>query len=326
MAEYRTLKMGFWNDPFVESLPPPAKLLYLYLITSPNTNSLGVLEISTRRMEYETGLEKADVLAALRLLSQRGKVVEADNLIWLVNFVKHQTSTSPKLMTHLKALAASVSSPFIARSIWQRYPNLFNEEPQCPIDTVSEPYRYRIDTVSIPSGELEVEVEVESEVEPGRGRGRGREQNTSAEPAPPTHSAAPPVPIQQEELPCQAIVDVYHEVLPELPRVRMITAARQKAIRSRLRSDADRRDLEWWRRYFLAVRPCRFLFGANNRNWTASFDFLISQRGMAGVLEGKYADRKGVAATPSGSIAAYVDAMFPDEPDVLDAEVIGGDG
>jgi hypothetical protein len=47
---------------------------------------------------------------------------------------------------------------------------------------------------------------------------------------------------------------------------------------------------------------------------------------MAGVLEGKYADRKGATATPSGSIAAYVDAMFPDEPDVLDAEVIGGDG
>ena len=322
MAEYRTLKMAFWNDPFVESLQPSVKLLYLYLITSPNTNSLGVLEISTRRMAYETGLENEEVLFALDLLSQQGKVVEVDGFIWLTNFVRHQTSTSPKLVAHLKKLVASVSSPILARAIWQRYPDLFDEEPQCPIDTVST----ATDTVSIPSGELELELELELGKGKGRGMGRGRGQKTSPGLSPATPSSPPPPPNQPEDIPYQAIVDVYHEVLPELPRVRILTDARRKAIRSRLRSDADRRDLEWWRRYFLAVRPCRFLFGANNRNWTASFDFLISQKGMAGVLEGKYADRKGATATPAGSIAAYVDAMFPDEPDVLDAEVVVGDG
>ena len=86
---------------------------------------------------------------------------------------------------------------------------------------------------------------------------KGQEQKTSPGLSPATPSSPPPALIQPEEISCQAIVDVYHEVLPELPRVRMLTAARQKAIRSRLRSDADRRDLEWWRRYFLAVRPCR---------------------------------------------------------------------
>jgi hypothetical protein len=107
----------------------------------------------------------------------------------------------------------------------------------------------------------------------------------------------------------------------------MLTAARQKAIRSRLRSDADRRDLEWWRRYFLAVRPCRFLFGANNRNWTASFDFLISQKGMAGVLEGKYADRGGGrGGRPGGSASEYVDSIFPDKGPTMDAEVVCRDG
>ena len=327
MAEYRTLKMDFWSDPFVEDLPSAAKLLYVYLITSPHTNNLGVLEITRRRIAYETGLDEATVDLHLAQLEESEKLFSVDGLIWLTNFVRHQTSTSPKILTTLRRMAAGIRSKRLSGIIRKWYPHLFGEAA----DMVSEgensdpiPYTYPIDTVRIPSGELELELELGKGK--GRGMGRGRGQKTSPGLSPATPSAAPPPPIQPEEISCQAIVDVYHEVLPELPRVRMLTAARQKAIRSRLRSDADRRDLEWWRRYFLAVRPCRFLFGANNRNWTASFDFLISQKGMAGVLEGKYADRKGATATPAGSIAAYVDAMFPDEPDVLDAEVVVGDG
>ncbi len=347
MAEYRTLKMDFWSDPFVEDLPSAAKLLYLYLITSPHTNNLGVLEITRRRIAYETGLDEATVDLHLAQLEESEKLFSVDGLIWLTNFVRHQTSTSPKILTTLRRMAAGIRSKRLSGIIRKWYPHLFGEAA----DMVSEgensdpiPYTYPIDTVRIPSGEEEVEVEVEVEEEVEVEVEEEREEEVEEEreeevdgvhpSAPQARSSSRPVPHSGQvaenknapEVPYQAIVDVYHEVLPELPRVRILTDARRKAIRSRLRSDADRRDLEWWRRYFLAVRPCRFLFGANNRNWTASFDFLLSQKGMAGVLEGKYADRKSATATPAGSIAAYVDAMFPDEPDVLDAEVIGGDG
>ena len=33
MATYRTIRMSFWNDPAIVSLPPADKLLYLYLFT-----------------------------------------------------------------------------------------------------------------------------------------------------------------------------------------------------------------------------------------------------------------------------------------------------
>ena len=33
MAEYRTIKMSFWNDPYVEELSASGKLLYMYLFT-----------------------------------------------------------------------------------------------------------------------------------------------------------------------------------------------------------------------------------------------------------------------------------------------------
>jgi len=56
MAQYRTLKMDFWSDPFIEDLPYMGKYVYLYLITSPHTNNLGILDISRKKIAYETGM------------------------------------------------------------------------------------------------------------------------------------------------------------------------------------------------------------------------------------------------------------------------------
>ena len=341
MAEYRTLKMDFWSDPFVEDLPSAAKLLYLYLITSPHTNNLGVLEISRRRISYETGLDEATVDLHLAQLEESEKLFSVDGLIWLTNFVRHQTSTSPKILTTLRRMAAGIRSKRLSGIIRKWYPHLFGDAA----DSVSEggnsdqiPYAYPIDTVCIPSGEEEEEEEREEEEEEERGRGRekGKREVDGVPPsAPAARSSSRPVANPGQvaenknapEVPYQAIVDLYHEVLPELPRVAMITEARRKAMRSRWTSKAERRDLEWWRRYFLAVRPCRFLFGANDRNWTASLDFLLSQKGMAGVLEGKYADRGGGRwGRPGGSASEYVDSIFPDKGPTIDAEVIRHDG
>ena len=44
MAEYRTIRINFWNDPFIEELDPKAKLLYIYLFTCPHANNLGIIE------------------------------------------------------------------------------------------------------------------------------------------------------------------------------------------------------------------------------------------------------------------------------------------
>jgi len=158
MAEYRTLKMDFWSDPFVEDLLSAAKLLYLYLITSPHTNNLGVLEISTRRMAYETGLDEATVDLHLAQLEESEKLFSVDGLIWLTNFVRHQTSTSPKILTTLRRMAAGIRSKRLSGIIRKWYPHLFGDAA----DSVSEggnsdqiPYAYPIDMVCIPSGEKE---------------------------------------------------------------------------------------------------------------------------------------------------------------------------
>lgn len=155
MAEYRTIRMSFWNDPYIEELDPKVKLLYIYLFTSPYTNNVGVLEATRRKIAFETGLSTQDVDKGLEKLEQDGKVVcdSTFNLVFVVRFIKHQTSTSPKLIEGMQKLAVSIPSEKIARTLCILYPQVFAVNLDGK-DTVSIPYADGMYTLSIPSGEI----------------------------------------------------------------------------------------------------------------------------------------------------------------------------
>lgn len=131
MAEYRTLRMTFWNDPYVEELGPEGRLFYLYLITCPHTSNLGLLEVSTRRMAYETGLGEDEVRRLLSEAEAAGKVVTDGMRIWIVNFIRHQASTSPRLVQSLRVLLGRVSSARIRAAVEAAYPGIFPSAGAC---------------------------------------------------------------------------------------------------------------------------------------------------------------------------------------------------
>ena len=131
-------------------MPPEQKLLYLYLFTSPSTNNLGVLSVTVRKIAFETGLDEDDVREFLEDLEFDGRIVKEDGDIWVCGFIRHQCSTSPKILTSLRALLPTVESAAIRRAILKRYPHLFEAAP------------YPSDRVSLPSGESEREVEKET--------------------------------------------------------------------------------------------------------------------------------------------------------------------
>lgn len=99
------------------------------------------------------------------------------------------------------------------------------------------------------------------------------------------------------------VVNLYHEILPELPSVRLMTEARKKAIASfwkfvltSKRSDGTPRAtdaesaLVWIRAYFERARSNDFLMGrgqkaSGHEGWTCSIDFLMSEKGRIQVIE-----------------------------------------
>ena len=159
MATYRTIRMSFWNDPAIESLPPADKLLYLYLFTCPHANNLGVLSVSLRKMAFETGLSEDAIRRGLAAFESSGRIVRDGGHVWVCGFIRHQCSTSPKILTSLRALFPTVESAAIRAAILERYPHLFGAAP------------YPSDRVSLPSGESEKEREKEDQIEKPEARG-----------------------------------------------------------------------------------------------------------------------------------------------------------
>ena len=85
----------------------------------------------------------------------------------------------------------------------------------------------------------------------------------------------------------QQIADMYNEICISFPRLRVLSERREKAIRARLKKYS----LDDFREMFQKAEASGFLKGENDRNWMATFDWLIMDSNMAKVLDGNYDDR-----------------------------------
>lgn len=89
---------------------------------------------------------------------------------------------------------------------------------------------------------------------------------------------------EREQVNYSEIVNSYNDTCVSLPRVNALSDARRKAIRARL----NRYSVDDIKRAFQKAEASDFLKGANPRNWTASFDWLMKDANIAKVLDGNY--------------------------------------
>lgn len=94
----RSVNTHFWDDPYIVGLDPSEKLLFLYLLTNPLCNLLGVYEISIRRISFDTGFEKDMVEKMLDRFVRDKKIVCYEGYIALLNFMKNQRYNSNMLI------------------------------------------------------------------------------------------------------------------------------------------------------------------------------------------------------------------------------------
>ena len=80
---------------------------------------------------------------------------------------------------------------------------------------------------------------------------------------------------------------LYNETCVSFPRCVSLSEKRKKALSARLRHHT----IEDFRKLFEKAEKSSFLKGSNNRNWSATFDWLISDANMAKVLDGNYDDK-----------------------------------
>ena len=101
---YRAVDTAIWSDPFIESLSPMAKLIFVYLWTNSACNQAGLYVISKQRIEFETGAELTpEIISALK------PKIEIDlkkNIVWVKNFFRRQCANQSFAIGALKCLAS----------------------------------------------------------------------------------------------------------------------------------------------------------------------------------------------------------------------------
>lgn len=95
------------------------------------------------------------------------------------------------------------------------------------------------------------------------------------------------------DCPQAEIIQLYHEILPECPRVKKWEGKRMVWLRARWREDPEHQRLEFWRAYFEFVRQSDFLMGRTEpapgrRIFIASLEWLIKSDNFIKVQEGRY--------------------------------------
>ena len=97
MAKQRYINTRFWQDNYISNLDPSEKLLFLYCLTSPSTNISGAYEIPLKIIAADTGYDKDMILKIFARFEKDDKIIYKDGWLFIVNFIKHQSSKSSKV-------------------------------------------------------------------------------------------------------------------------------------------------------------------------------------------------------------------------------------
>ena len=87
----------------------------------------------------------------------------------------------------------------------------------------------------------------------------------------------------------QEIIDLYNATCVSFPHLTKLSDARKKAIKARFKTYT----IDEFKLMFEKAEASSFLKGKNNRNWSATFDWMIKDANMSKILDGNYDDRGG---------------------------------
>ena len=83
-----------------------------------------------------------------------------------------------------------------------------------------------------------------------------------------------------QKCPHDKIIDLYHEILPELPCVsksRWMGTARAKNLQARWKENPAHQSLEFWKQFFQLVRENDFWMGKSASQWKANLEWLVKR-------------------------------------------------
>lgn len=276
---YRKFETSTWDKPWFEELSPRAKLLFIFLWTNTLCNQAGVYQISLKKIKSGVGFEPTKHLEEL---NPKVAWFPEEQIIWVRNFFKWQCQNASFALAAVKSMNGI---PEEIRTEWfkQNMPYLLEKKDELKKlgydirDTLKE---HHGDTMSPPTPHQYRTEQSSTEQKQKQKLHNGLSDHSSSAKA--------------ADCPHEKIIALWHEVLPELPRVRVWQGQRVAHLRARWREDKERQNLDWWRWLFSQkIRASPFLMGQvpgrdGKEPFLASLPWLILPENFAKVLEGFY--------------------------------------
>src|SRR3990167_2135608 len=93
--------------------------------------------------------------------------------------------------------------------------------------------------------------------------------------------------------PHEQIVNLYHDVLPMCPEVRIWNKTRRSYLQQRWKEDSKHQVIEFWKNYFEYVKQSNFLTGKTSGKedkppFIADLEWLVRPNNFVKIIEGKY--------------------------------------
>ncbi|WP_057921132.1 hypothetical protein [Lysobacter capsici] len=294
MSRYRKIDPRIWNDKKFRDLSDSGKLLFFMLLTHPSMTALGAMRATLPGLAAEMGW----TAEAFREASSKGMAEHDERacLVTLPNFLKYNPPESPNVV---KAWAGSID--LLPEC---QLKTLVLQRAQGFAEGMTEGFRKAFREV-FPKGMPNQEQEQEQKQEQEKATTPSGVVGASAGAQPPSGQSADVLPFTGKQraaipavpdCPHEEIIELYHEVLPMCPAVRIWEDDRQKLLRSRWREDSERQNLAWWKGFFEYVKSCPFLIGQKDPSpdrepFLATLEWLVRPKNFAKVIEGNYRPR-----------------------------------
>lgn len=288
MRDYGKISPQFWvgkTGKAIKAGGPESVVVAMYLMSSPHSNMIGMYYLPMIYLAHETGLGIEGASKGLARALEAGfcSYDEASEVVWVHEMARYQIADELAANDNrVKGIQREIDSvpenPFVS-AFYDKYSAAFKLKKQAEN---ASPFQ----APSKPLGSQEQEQEQEQD------KPLLSESDDS--------DAANVVQIRtaKQDIPYQQIVDAYHEALPELPSVAILSDSRKRLIKARWldvlkskRQDGTRRytdvvtGIEWWASFFQNVRHNPHWMGCNDRGWTATFDWLLNANNVHKVIE-----------------------------------------
>lgn len=279
MRDYATVAPQFWLGKTGRELRKQgaeAQVVSFYLMTSPHANMLGLYYLPILYIAHETGLGLEGASKGLKSSIEAGfcSYDEDTEMVWVHEMAAYQVGRSLKPGDNRCAgvrneYMSLPENPFLS-SFYERYKTDFHLSFKRESHQISE-------GASKGLRSQEQDQEQEQDIDHGASAGADDPQQSA------------------ERINYQSILDSYHELLPEMPQIKILTDSRKKHIRAfwkKYQFDDGR-----WRAYlgYIATN-CRWML-EDRPNGSGGFwkrknlDYLITERCYVAVKEERANDK-----------------------------------